>query len=51
MSPAEGVWRGRVKGASIEGEHLCCHVDGEPFEAQGQVELRLEPSALNVIVT
>jgi diacylglycerol kinase (ATP) len=50
MSPAEGVWRDRVKGASIEGEHLCCHVDGEPFEAQGLVELRLEPAALKVIV-
>ena len=50
MSPAEGVWRDRVKGASIEGEHLSCHVDGEPFEAQGVVELRMEPAALNVIV-
>ena len=50
MSPAEGVWRDRVKGASIESEHLCCHVDGEPFEAHGRVELRLEPAALNVVV-
>lgn len=50
MSPAEGVWRDRVKGASIEGEHLCCHVDGEPFDAQGSVELRMEPAALNVVV-
>jgi diacylglycerol kinase (ATP) len=50
MSRAEGVWRDRVRGASIEGEHLCCHVDGEPFEAEGLVELRLEPAALNVIV-
>jgi diacylglycerol kinase (ATP) len=50
MSPAEGVWRDRVNGASIEGDHLCCHVDGEPFDAQGWVELRLEPAALNVIV-
>jgi len=51
MSPAEGVWRDRVKGASIEGEHLCCHVDGEPFEAEGLVELRLEPGALKVVVS
>jgi len=50
MSPAEGVWRDRVSGASIEGEHLCCHVDGEPFEASGLAELRLEPAALKVIV-
>ena len=50
MSPAEGVLRDRVKGASIEAERLCCHVDGEPFEAHGLVELRLESGALNVIV-
>jgi YegS/Rv2252/BmrU family lipid kinase len=49
MSPAEGVWRDRVKGASIEGERLSCHVDGEPFEAHGLVEVRLEPGALNVV--
>jgi diacylglycerol kinase (ATP) len=49
MSPAEGVWRDRVRGASIEGEHLACHVDGEPFVAEGLVEVRLEPGALNVV--
>ena len=51
MSPAEGVWRDRVKSATIAGERLCCHVDGEPFEAEGLVELRLEPAALNVVVS
>jgi diacylglycerol kinase (ATP) len=49
MRPAEGVWRDRVRTASIEGDHLCCHVDGEPFEAEGLVELRLEPAALHVV--
>ena len=48
-SAAEGVFRDRVQAASIEGDHLCCHVDGEPFEAHGLVEMRIEPAALNVV--
>lgn len=49
MAAAEGVWRDRVRAASIEGERLCCHVDGETFEAEGKIELRLEPGALRII--
>jgi diacylglycerol kinase (ATP) len=49
MSPAEGIWRGRVRTAVITGERLVCHVDGEAFEAEGQVDLHLSPGALQVI--
>lgn len=48
-SPAAGVWRGRVKVATIAGDRLVCHVDGETFETQGEIELRLDPGALGVI--
>lgn len=48
MLPAEGVWRGRVRGASITGARLVCHVDGEPFEASGEITVRLDPGALLV---
>ena len=48
-SPAAGVWRGRVKVATIAGDRLCCHVDGETFETQGEIELRMDPGALGVI--
>ena len=49
MSPAEGVWRGRIQSALVSGDRLTCHVDGEPFEASGDCEVRLEPGALQVI--
>ena len=51
MRPAEGVWRGRVRDASIvsiAGARLVCHVDGEPFETSGEISLRLDPGALLV---
>lgn len=49
MSPARGVWRGRVKEAAIAGDRLFCHVDGETFESSAQIELRLDQGALGVI--
>lgn len=49
MAPAEGVWRGRVKSASIAAARLICHVDGEPFEAGGRIELTMRPGALKMI--
>lgn len=48
-SPADGVWRGRVNVATIAGDRLCCHVDGETFETEGEIELRMDPGALGVI--
>ena len=48
MHPAEGVWRGRIREASIAGTRLVCHVDGEPFETSGEISIRLDPGALLV---
>jgi diacylglycerol kinase family enzyme len=45
---AAGILRQRVQSASVTGEHLLCHVDGETFEARGTLEVRLEPRRLLV---
>jgi diacylglycerol kinase (ATP) len=49
MDPAEGIWRQQLASAEISGTELVCHVDGETFEAEGTVELRVTPGGLNVI--
>ena len=46
--PAEGVHRTRVRIASVSGERLVCHVDGETFETSGELQVRIEPGALRV---
>ena len=48
MSPAEGVWRGRVTSALIQGNRLTAHVDGETFQTSGEVKVSLRPGALMV---
>ena len=48
LAPAAGVHRARVKGAVIQGARIRCHVDGEPFDASGRIEVRLAPGALRV---
>jgi YegS/Rv2252/BmrU family lipid kinase len=48
LAPAAGVHRARITGATLRGERLSCHVDGEPFEASGTIEVRLVPGALRV---
>ena len=48
MAPAEGLWRGSVTNASIRGARLMCHVDGETFEASGELNVVLQPGALMV---
>ncbi len=48
LAPARGLRRLAVRSASIEGTTLLCHVDGEPFEASGRLEVRVEPSALRI---
>ena len=48
LAPAAGVHRARVKGAIISGDRMRCHVDGEPFDASGSIEVRLAPGALRV---
>lgn len=44
--PAKGVHRLRVKEGTITADRLICHVDGETFEATGEIRVRLEPAAL-----
>lgn len=46
--PASGVYRTRVRRASISGDSLTCHVDGETFEASGTLAIRVQPSAIRV---
>lgn len=48
MADARGIWRRRVTSARIMGSHLACHVDGEAFEATGDVEVELNPGAIRV---
>jgi diacylglycerol kinase family enzyme len=48
--PAEGVFRYRVQSGTITGDRLVCHVDGEPFETSGTIEVRIAPKALLVAV-
>ena len=47
-SPAEGLYRTRVTSASITGDSLVCHVDGEVFETSGKVDVRIVPGGIRV---
>jgi len=47
IASAEGMVRRSIASASIAGTRpLMCHVDGEPFTADGPVEARVHPHAL-----
>ncbi len=46
LAPAEGVRRGRIASASITGDVLQCHVDGQPFDASGTLHIRVKPGAM-----
>ena len=46
--PARGIRRVLLQSATLEAQHLRCHVDGEPFDAAGVVEVRIAPGALRV---
>ena len=46
--PACGIRRIRVQTARIEGAHLRCQADGEPFDAAGAVDVSIRPGALRV---
>jgi YegS/Rv2252/BmrU family lipid kinase len=48
--PAEGIFRYRVKHATVAGDRLVCHVDGETFETSGEVAVRVAPGALKIVV-
>jgi YegS/Rv2252/BmrU family lipid kinase len=45
-SPAEGLYRTRVRAATVSGDALICHVDGEVFEASGNVDVKLVPAGI-----
>lgn len=46
--PAEGLERTRVRAATVSGEQLICHVDGETFETSGTLDVRVAAGALRV---
>ena len=45
-SPAEGLYRTRVRAATVSGDALICHVDGEVFETSGNVDVKLVPAGI-----
>lgn len=49
-APALGMERLKTRTARISGDHLMYHVDGEPFETTGSIEIRVERQALAVKV-
>jgi len=48
LAPAEGLRRLRVTAAVVRGDRMLCHVDGETFEAGGEVAVRVSAGALRV---
>ena len=48
LAAAQGIERVRLRSASVTGERLLCHVDGETFEATGRLQVRLQPQALKI---
>ena len=48
LAPAEGVRRGRITSASVSGDRLQCHVDGQPFETRGRLDVSLQPGAIQI---
>ena len=48
LAAAEGVKRGRIASASVTGDVLQCHVDGQPFDASGTLQVRVKPGAMRI---
>jgi len=48
VRPAEGVHRLAIERATVSADRLQCHVDGEPFEAEGTLEVTIRPATLLV---
>jgi diacylglycerol kinase family enzyme len=48
LAPAEGVTRARVTRASVTGDSLQCHVDGQPFDTSGTVQVGIVPGGILV---
>ena len=49
LKPASGILRRPMTEGAISGERMCCHVDGETFEASGELKIRMKAGALRVI--
>jgi diacylglycerol kinase (ATP) len=49
--PAHGISRTQVREATVTGDTLVCHVDGEPFETSGTLNVRVDPLAILVAGT
>lgn len=48
LKPAAGVHRQLVHRARISADTLLCHVDGEVFESTGDLDVTIQPGALQV---
>ena len=48
LRPAEGLFRTRVRHARVSAPKMLCHVDGEPFEAAGELLVSVMPGVLRV---
>jgi diacylglycerol kinase (ATP) len=48
LAPAEGVYRARVTSASITGDVLLCHVDGQPFDASGTLRVSVKAGGIRI---
>lgn len=48
LAPAEGVLRARIQTATVSGARLRCHVDGETFDASGEIAVGLDPGGLRI---
>jgi len=51
LARAEGVHRQLVETASVEGDRLVCHVDGETFETSGRLKVGVRPASLTIAGT
>lgn len=51
LAPAEGVRRAAISSATVSGERLRCHVDGQTFEASGSVDVSIKPKAIRIAMT
>ena len=49
QAPASGIVRARLTEATVSGDLLRCHADGETFDASGTLRIRLQPRALRVV--
>jgi YegS/Rv2252/BmrU family lipid kinase len=51
MAPAKGVRRASVTSATIRGDRLLCHVDGQTFEVRGSLTVGIRPKAIRIAMT